>query len=81
MTMKTMPNILTGLCAIVGAHAANPIITFRGKDYFFYHNGSIQHPNIGGSFRRAVCIDYLHYNPDGTMKRVAQTSEGIAPAK
>lgn len=52
------------------------IITFKGVDYFFYHTGGMQRPNTGGSHRRAVCIDYLHYNPDGTMKRIVQTSEG-----
>jgi beta-xylosidase len=54
------------------------IISFKGKDYFFYHNGSIQNPNTGGSFRRSVCIDYLYYEPDGRMKRVMQTTEGVA---
>jgi len=61
------------------------IITFKGKDYFFYHSGMIQHDqgagrgkNGGGSYLRSVCIDYLYYNPDGTMKRVVQTSEGVA---
>jgi len=59
------------------------IITFKGVDYFFYHNGSIQSPNIGGSYRRSLCIDYLYYNTDGTMKRVIQTTEGLdlPPAK
>ncbi|RZJ68671.1 MAG: glycoside hydrolase [Flavobacterium sp.] len=51
------------------------IIDFKGKSYFIYHNGAVQ-PN-GGSFRRSVCIDQLFYNPDGTMKRVVMTSEGI----
>jgi len=51
------------------------IIEFKGQWYFIYHNGAIQ-PN-GGSFRRSVCIDRLYYNPDGTMKRVIMTSEGI----
>lgn len=51
------------------------IIEFKGKDYFIYHNGSIQ-PN-GGSFRRSVCIDNLYYNEDGTMKRIIMTSEGV----
>jgi len=51
------------------------IIEFKEKDYFIYHNGSIQ-PN-GGSFRRSVCIDKLHYNEDGTMQRIVMTSEGI----
>ena len=55
------------------------IIDFKGKSYFIYHNGSI--PTDGGSFRRSVCIDYLYYNPDGTMKRVVMTSEGVGAAK
>jgi hypothetical protein len=50
------------------------IIEFKGKDYFFYHNGALKD---GGSHRRSVCVDYLHYNPDGTIKRVIMTSEGI----
>lgn len=54
------------------------IITFKGVDYFFYHTGALQRPNVGGSHRRAVCVDYLHYNADGTMKRVVQTSEGVS---
>ncbi|SNS68645.1 Glycosyl hydrolases family 43 [Belliella buryatensis] len=53
------------------------IIEFKGKDYFIYHNGSI--PTDGGSFRRSVCIDYLYYNPDGTLKRVVMTTEGVEP--
>jgi len=55
------------------------IIDFKGKTYFIYHNGSI--PTKGGSYRRSVCIDYLYYNPDGTMKRVIMTSEGVGPAQ
>jgi beta-xylosidase len=51
------------------------IIEFKDVPYFIYHNGSI--PTHGGSFRRSVCIDRLYYNPDGTMKRVIMTSEGI----
>ncbi|SIS84956.1 glycoside hydrolase family 43 protein [Belliella pelovolcani] len=51
------------------------IIEYKGKDYFIYHNGSI--PTQGGSYRRSVCIDYLYYNPDGTLKRVVMTTEGV----
>ena len=54
------------------------IIEFKGRGYFIYHNGGIPQ---GGSFRRSVCIDYLHYNPDGTIQRIIQTSEGVEPAK
>jgi beta-xylosidase len=52
------------------------IIDYKGKSYFIYHNGGIQ-PN-GGNFRRSVCIDYLNYNRNGTIKRIIQTSEGVA---
>ena len=51
------------------------IISFKGKDYFIYHTGGLG-PE-GGSFHRSVCVDHLYYNPDGTMKRVVMTSEGI----
>jgi beta-xylosidase len=50
-------------------------LSFKGKDYFFYHNGGLQN---GGSHRRSVCIDKLHYNEDGTLNRVIMTSEGIS---
>jgi beta-xylosidase len=50
------------------------IIDFKGESYFFYHNSALRD---GGSYRRSVCVDYLYYNADGTMKRVAMTSEGV----
>ncbi|WP_339738928.1 glycoside hydrolase family 43 protein [uncultured Sunxiuqinia sp.] len=51
------------------------IIEYKNNWYYFYHTGGIQ-PH-GGSYRRSVCIDRLDYNTDGTMKRIAMTSEGI----
>jgi len=51
------------------------IISFKGKDYFIYHNGAIN--TNGGSYRRSVCIDRLYYNKDGSMKRIIMTTEGI----
>lgn len=51
------------------------IVEFQGKPYFIYHTGNIE-PN-GGSFRRSVSIDRLFYNPDGTIKKIQMTSEGI----
>lgn len=50
------------------------IIDFKGASYFIYHNGGLPE---GGSHRRSVCIDYLYYNADGTMKRVVMTTEGL----
>ena len=52
------------------------IINFKSNWYFIYHNGSIK--TEGGSFRRSVCIDKIHYNNDGSMQRVLMTSEGVA---
>jgi hypothetical protein len=54
---------------------AIPIINFKGKDYFIYHNGSIN--TNGGSYRRSVCIDYLYYNKDGSIKKIVMTTEGL----
>ncbi|WP_230679924.1 hypothetical protein [Pontibacter sp. 172403-2] len=56
------------------------IIDFKGKSYFIYQNGGGVQPH-GGSFRRSVAVDELFYNPDGTMKQVVMTSEGVKPAK
>jgi len=55
------------------------IIDYKGKTYFIYHNGALV-PDAG-SFHRSVCIDYLYYNPDGTIKRVIMTSEGVNAIK
>lgn len=61
------------------------IISFKGKDYFFYHSGMLQFDqtdtNGGGSFLRSACIDDLYYNEDGTIKRVVQTTEGVSEAR
>ncbi|MCQ6957228.1 glycoside hydrolase family 43 protein [Mucilaginibacter aquariorum] len=55
------------------------IIEFKDKSYIIYHNGAI--PPNGGSFRRSVCIDYLYYNDDGSIKKVVMTTEGVKEAK
>ncbi len=72
---KGILNELAGNCNT--NHQA--IIEYKGKDYFIYHNGSIQ--TEGMSFRRSVCIDYLNYNPDGTLKKVVMTTEGVDAVK
>ena len=51
------------------------ITNFKGKDYFFYHNGGLD--VNGGSYRRSVCVERLYYNKDGSMKRVIMTTEGL----
>lgn len=52
------------------------IIEFKGNWYFIYHNGS--HQKEGSSSTRSFCIDRLYYNPDGTIRRVVMTSEGVS---
>lgn len=56
------------------------IIELEGDWYFIYHTGAVPPRNgepSGGRFRRSVAIDRLYYNPDGTLKRVIMTSEGV----
>lgn len=83
-----MSNSITGIWTFKGIVNEIPgncvtnrpcIVEFKGKSYFFYHNGGLPQ---GGSHRRSVCVDYLYYNPDGSIKRVIMTSEGVGtPAK
>jgi len=54
------------------------IIDYKDKSYFIYHNGALKN---GGSHRRSICIDYLYYNADGSMKRIVMTSEGVQAVK
>lgn len=51
------------------------IIEFNNQWYFFYHNAGLP---TGGEFRRSVCVDYLYYNNDGSIKRVVQTRTGVS---
>ncbi len=63
---------------VAGNSATNhqAIIEFNNKHYFIYHTGAGR-PD-GGQFRRSVSIDELFYNPDGTIKRIVMTSEGVS---
>lgn len=66
---------------VAGNSATNhqSIIEFNNKHYFIYHTGAGR-PD-GGQFRRSVSIDELFYNPDGTIKRVVMSSEGVSANK
>ena len=50
------------------------IVEFKDQWYFVYHNGGLF---SGGSFLRSVCMDYLYYNEDGSIKRIQMTTEGV----
>jgi beta-xylosidase len=54
------------------------IIDFKGKTYYFYHNGALP---TGGGYRRSVCLEYMYYNPDGTIRKVEQTRESVEAVK
>jgi beta-xylosidase len=54
------------------------IIDYKGKSYYFYHNGMLP---TGGGYRRSVCLEYLNYNADGTIQKVEQTTSGVMSAK
>jgi len=54
------------------------IIDFKGQGYLFYHNAALTIDGVQGALgRRAVCVEYLYYLPDGKMAYVPQTREGI----
>ncbi len=52
------------------------IADYKGSSYFFYHNGALP---TGSMYRRSVCVDYMYYNPDGTIQKIVQTVEGVKP--
>ncbi len=49
------------------------IIKVKNKWYLFYH---VEGPS---PYERRVCVDYLEYNPDGTIREVLMSKEGINP--
>lgn len=51
------------------------IIDFKGKSYFFYHNGAL--PG-GGGFTRSVAVEEFEYNEDGSFPTINMTKEGVA---
>jgi beta-xylosidase len=51
------------------------IVKFNNKWYLFYH---VQGPS---PYERRVCMEYLEYNPDGTIKPIKMTKDGISPIK
>ncbi|MDR0845281.1 MAG: glycoside hydrolase N-terminal domain-containing protein [Tannerella sp.] len=52
------------------------IVEYKGEWYLFYHNCDIsKQGNL-----RSICFDKLYYNPDGTIKKVVQTS-GLEASK
>jgi len=64
------------------------IVKYKGRWYLFYHNSDLyfsKNKDDDGSkgwdglhpFRRSICVDYLHYNKDGTIRQVKPTETGV----
>ena len=53
-------------------HGGN--ITFKGRDFMFYHNGAL--PG-GGGFCRSACVEEFKWNADGSFPFIPQTKEGV----
>lgn len=52
---------------------------FNGKWYFFYHDGSYMvDGQPGGDCRRRVCVEEMHFNPDGTIVPITLTEDGVS---
>ena len=66
-----------------GAQDHHTMIEYKGKWYYFYHVGNFTNKwgETGRGYRRNVCVDYLYYNTDGTLKLVKQTQEGVERIK
>lgn len=65
------------------------IVEYKGVWYLFYHNSDLyfkNNPKVApvlnwespNPFRRSVCVDYLYYNEDGTIKLVIPTKKGVS---
>jgi hypothetical protein len=55
------------------------VIEFKKQWYFFYHDGSYPLDGTpGGDCRRQVCVEYLYFNKDGSIKPITLTPEGVS---
>lgn len=52
---------------------------FKGKWYFFYHDGTLDIADQkGGEYRRSVAVEQLEYGPDGAIRPIVQAREGVS---
>jgi beta-xylosidase len=72
-------------CGIITGPAKNSftihpgVIEFKGQSYFFYHYAGLTLNGEKGALgRRAVCVEYLDYNLDGSIKPITQTAAGVS---
>ena len=66
-------------CAKHGFTIHPSVNEFKGKWYFFYHDGSYMlNGEPGGDCRRQVCVEEMKFNSDGTIQPIVLTEKGIA---
>jgi arabinoxylan arabinofuranohydrolase len=54
-------------------------VEFKGQWYLFYHDASLTVDGVPGALgRRAVRVEYLYHEPDGTLRPVEQTKAGVS---
>ncbi|MCC4596876.1 hypothetical protein NRY95_13710 [Xanthomonas campestris pv. phormiicola] len=55
------------------------IVEFKQHWYLFLHNATLAIGDLNGAIgRRAVTVEHLQYNADGTMRPVRQTGAGVS---
>jgi hypothetical protein len=55
------------------------VVEFKKQWYFFYHDGAYPLDGTpGGDCRRQVCVEHLYFNPDGSIKPITLTSDGVS---
>ena len=82
---KYMGEILRPMNSCTNHHS---IVEYKGQWYLFYHNSDLyfeRNPNEkpecdwkkASPFRRSICVDYLYYNEDGSIKEVIPTKTSV----
>jgi len=55
------------------------IFEFNGTWYQAYHNRYVaRHAGIPPVYKRNLCLDSIHHNPDGSVKTMVNTKDGVA---
>ncbi|MBN2351583.1 MAG: family 43 glycosylhydrolase [Spirochaetales bacterium] len=61
------------------------IVEYKGEWYLAYHNRAqaiLDYANSGyAAYHRSVCLDKIEFNPDGTIKKVMPTLQGVPQLK
>jgi beta-xylosidase len=74
----TFRGLITG--SAKNSYTIHPAIAeFKGQSYLFYHNAALTiGEERGATGRRAVAVEYLYYNSDGTIQPIQQTDAGVS---